>query len=96
MCFTVPPSLVKRQANQTVIEGATASLRCNATGNPTPKITWTKDGQTVATGDKLIFATNRNQSGTYWCSAENGLNPSDNASAVLDVQCKYKPWLLRE
>ena len=40
-------------------------------------------------GDQLIFETNRNQTGKYWCLAENGLNSTVNASASLDVQCKY-------
>ena len=39
-------------------------------------------------GDTLSFVTNRNQSGDYWCSADNGLNATVNASANLDVQCK--------
>ena len=42
----------------------------------------------MAKGDTLSFETNRNQSGKYWCSAENGLNSTVNASAILDVQCK--------
>lgn len=43
----------------------------------------------MATGDTLSFEAFRNQSGKYWCSAENGLNVTVNASAYLDVQCKY-------
>ena len=89
---TVPPSLTTTPTDQTVIEGTTATLHCTATGNPTPKITWTKDGITVGSGDMLSFEANRNRSGTYWCSADNGLNPSVNESAYLDVQCKYGNW----
>ena len=40
-------------------------------------------------GNTLSFETNRNHSGKYWCSAENGLSSAVNASASLDVQCKY-------
>ena len=62
---------------------------CNAAGNPVPNITWTKDGKTVGTGDTLSLETHRNQSGEYWCSAENGVGLAINASAFLDVRCKY-------
>ena len=75
--------------NQTINEADTATFHCNATGNPTPKITWLKDGKTVATGDTLSFEANRTHSGKYVCSAENGLEKAISASAYLDVRCKY-------
>lgn len=65
------------------------SFRCKATGNPTPMISWIKDGKTVAEGDTLSFKTNKTQSGEYWCTAANGMKATVNASANLDVQCKY-------
>ena len=65
-----------------------AIFHCTATGNPTPKITWTKDGRTVGEGDTLSIKTNRNHAGIYLCSAENGLNSTVSTSANLDVQCK--------
>lgn len=87
--FAVSPTFITRPFNKTVIEGAVVTLLCEATGNPTPKITWMKDGKTVATGDTLTFETNRTHSGKYWCLAENGIKPTVNASANIDVQCKY-------
>ena len=88
---TVPPSLTIKPSDQTVIEHQEVTLHCTATGNPTPKITWSKDGKTVAQGDTMSFKANRNLSGKYLCSAENGLDVTVNvnASAYLDVQCKY-------
>ena len=82
------PSLTTTPADQTVLESATATFHCNATGNPIPKITWIKDYNTVGQGETLVFEAKRNSSGKYWCSAENGLNSTVNASASLDVQRK--------
>ena len=65
-----------------------STFTCTVTGNPAPNITWTKDGKTVGTGDTMTLETHRNQSGEYWCSAENGVGLAINASAYLDVQCK--------
>ena len=42
-------------------------------------------------GDTLSFgSTNRNDSGNYWCLAENGLGEAINTTAYLDVQCEYE------
>ena len=40
-------------------------------------------------GDTLSIESNRSHSGKYWCLAENGLNVTVNASANLDVLCKF-------
>ena len=61
-----------------------------------PKITWVKDGEAVAEGETLSFETKRNQSGKYWCLAENGFNSTANASAILDVQCKLVEYVLQQ
>lgn len=88
------PSFSNVPVNQTINEGDTATFQCTATGNPTPKITWLKDGKAVATGNTISFEANRTHSGKYWCSAENGLKTAINASAYLDVQCKYSLTIL--
>ena len=74
--------------DQTIIEGGKITLHCSASGNPTPRITWVKDGKTVATGETLEFVTDRNQSGEYWCSADNGIEANITTSVSLNVQCK--------
>ena len=74
--------------NKTVVDGDETIFHCTAVGNPVPNIKWIRDGETVAAGDTLSFEANRNHSGKYWCSVENGLGVAINASAYLDVQCK--------
>ena len=88
--FSVPPSFTTIPINQTVNEDDQTIFHCAATGNPTPRITWYKDGIIVGEGDPLGFDTKRNDSGEYWCSAENGLDVYINTSVYLDVQCKWK------
>ena len=67
-----------------------ATFHCNATGNPTPKIRWIKDGKTVGEEDALSFITKRNDSGRYWCLADNGFNATVKAIAYLNVKCELK------
>ena len=86
----VPPSFTKRPSNQTVVEGTNVTFLCTATGNPTPTVTWMKDGSSVAEGETLGFETSRNDSGKYWCLAKNGLGEAINTTVYLDVQCKFK------
>ena len=71
------------------MENEETTFDCTASGNPTPTITWIKNGKTVTQGERLGLNGHRSQTGRYWCLAENGLDVSANASAYLDVQCKY-------
>ena len=85
----VPPNFTWKPANQTVMEGTKTAFHCNASGNPTPKISWMKDGNALAEGNSLSLETNRNNSGNYWCLAKNGVGETINTTAYLDVQCKF-------
>ena len=91
ICYNLildPPSFMMKPEDQTVKESHKTIFHCNATGNPMPKITWVKGGKDVDAGDTLSFIADRNQSGKYWCLADNGLGLVIKASASLDVQCK--------
>ena len=87
--FSVSPSITIKPTDKTITEGDMVAFRCTASGNPIPEIKWIKDEKTLAEGDTLSLKTNRTQSGKYWCSAQNGVKSAVNASANLDVQCKY-------
>ena len=84
-----PPSLKTRPSKQTVLQGTNVTMSCSATGNPIPKITWFKDGKAIGSGETLSLNVQRNVTGKYWCSADNGVGEAVNASADIDVQCEY-------
>ena len=84
-----------------ITEGGELLLTCNATGNPAPSISWTKDGFLInGSGDPRISFTEQNTNlsvtnvsradvGQYRCVASNSLGNTSSNAAILDVQCKF-------
>lgn len=85
---SVRPSFLVKPSDKIVMEKETVTFHCNASGSPTPNITWVKDGLTLSTGDTLSFRAQKVLSGKYWCVVDNGLGVTLKAEADLDVQCK--------
>ncbi|XP_047103802.1 Down syndrome cell adhesion molecule-like protein Dscam2 [Schistocerca piceifrons] len=52
---TAKPQLVYKFINQTVQPGPAVSLKCIATGNPTPHITWRLDGFQLPQSDRFVI-----------------------------------------
>ena len=72
-------------------ENSNITLHCNATGNPPPNITWTKDGSNTVLyqGESFtISSISSGQAGLYVCTAWNGVGSKANASATVAVYCK--------
>ncbi|XP_027279680.1 hemicentin-2 isoform X2 [Cricetulus griseus] len=81
----VPPRIENEDLEEVikVPEGQTAQLVCNATGHPPPKITWFKDGQSLAVGDTYemspdgtflwVSQANLSSAGHYSCIAANAV-----------------------
>lgn len=74
-----PPLIMHGPANQTLVTGTIASMPCKAAGNPTPLISWYKDGSPVIQDERIdidesgvltIVDLNKNlDSGLYSCVA---------------------------
>ena len=87
----VPAAIESSSSSIVETEGSNVTLYCNATGNPTPNINWTKDGsQTVLHQGEIynMYNINRNQAGEYICSVWNRIRSKENASITVVVQCK--------
>ena len=95
MLLSVPASLTNVSADQIVREGSNMQLFCEATGKPTPNITWTRvleDGSNsvLHQGPTWDFPNiNRTDAGTYRCTAHNGFGNPVSHKVKVDVTCKY-------
>uniref|UniRef100_T1GSD3 Ig-like domain-containing protein n=1 Tax=Megaselia scalaris TaxID=36166 RepID=T1GSD3_MEGSC len=88
----VPPNIDDSVSSSDVIvrEGSNISLRCKATGSPTPTVKWKRDDNTkIAINRHINHAVNewegatldihkisRLDMGAYLCIASNGVPPS--------------------
>lgn len=85
-------------SNVTKIKGEDVTLYCNATGNPVPLISWTKDGSPITLNTRITLSKDNNflkianvnkaDRGEYRCVAENSLGNNTSYPATLEVQCK--------
>jgi len=86
-----PPSVMRYPRNGLLLadEGSNTSLRCSATGNPTPSVKWTKYGamhKVLSQGELLkISIISRADSGVYVCTADNGMGGSIRRRIKLEV-----------
>ena len=92
--FAVPPSIHRGQENRTVNESSNLELFCNATGNPSPNITWSNAANPSfkLASDEVLIVKNvsKNDSGVYQCMASNGIGRDALTSWIVTVNCKSK------
>ncbi|XP_063799961.1 basement membrane-specific heparan sulfate proteoglycan core protein-like [Pseudophryne corroboree] len=85
------PRVTVEKTDHLVLAGETATLRCSATGNPTPTITWTKlraplPWQHQVVNNTLVIPRVAQQdSGHYICNASNADGHAD-ITIALDVE----------
>ncbi|KAJ4918755.1 hypothetical protein JOQ06_022870, partial [Pogonophryne albipinna] len=86
-----PPRASVPEPLLVVVEGRTATLRCEAHGVPSPTISWSKLRSPLpwrhsVTGGSLVLpSVGRQDSGEYICSATNSLGASE-VTVTLDVE----------
>ena len=97
----MPPGIASVSNDQVACEGSLVTLSCNATGNPTPNISWTKveDNGTdsapllpAMVGKYVMSNIQRSVNGTYRCTADNGVGAPVNRTVRVKVECKSRTF----
>ena len=95
LLFSVPIRLTNVSLDQTALEGSNMILFCEATGRPTPNITWTRvlkdysNSKILHQGSAWVFLNiSRTASGTYRCTADNGFGNLVSQILRVNVTCK--------
>ena len=101
--LTDPPEFSSFSSDVVFVEGdPSVTLECIADGVPTPNITWTKvytngsDSGVLGTENQFNLATNRNNSGTYRCTAYNCLTTVKNEIPVNDGNSSAGVWIRKD
>ena len=94
--FLVPPRITVPPVRTSRVDaGQNLTLLCNASGDPRPNITWTREGATQAnqlvnaTGYRLYLVNVQKEDvGSYRCTAKNEYGTASSL-ALVNVRCKY-------
>lgn len=95
------PEVAVESISQTVVEGEKVEFHCNASGIPTPSITWERLGSDLPNGalDRngllVIPSAGPEDAGEYICKAINS-EGQDKAKAQLEVVGKEMEQNLKE
>ncbi|KAI6215854.1 hypothetical protein M3Y94_00434000 [Aphelenchoides besseyi] len=89
----VPPTITKRPVDVIAKETDDVEFECSATGQPTPRVIWTKNGEVITPSEYFVIAEDRlkiyglirDDQGIYECSVNEGVHESAHAFAQLVV-----------
>lgn len=95
----IPPQIYSEPADGNVVvkKGSSVAIRCSATGNPRPHVSWSKvhEVEVLGQGEVMELAqVTRHHEGVYQCSASNGVG--DRAEAQIHLKVLYKPEVVAE
>ena len=83
------PSTIQPLQNKTIAEGGNLNLSCNASGSPSPVVSWVR----ISTGQRFdvsvlqLININVSEARDYRCEASNECGNASEAQNI-DVQCK--------
>jgi len=92
-----PPVILDNSTRSVVVqEGQEAELLCDAAGSPPPQVSWRREnnailptGGIVYRGNKLkIHSIKKEDRGTYYCVADNGVGKAARRNVAVDVEFK--------
>ena len=98
MYITDRPQITVHPSAVTKPEGSRIILSCNATGNPEPTISWTKDGFSYNNSrtsfskyykELTIINVTKRDSGKYECVATNGVGGDTSNATLVDIPSKF-------
>jgi len=95
----LPPRVVSEPADGRVVvkKGSSVTIKCLTSGNPRPRVTWSKVNQAdvVGEGESLeLREVSRHNEGIYQCSAGNGVG--ERAVSQIHLRVLYKPEVSAE
>ena len=93
----VPPRIhyISSNGMVEVKKGTSVRLECKASGNPVPKITWSRRNNLLPGGEQTTITpvltldrVDRHQAGVYLCTASNGVGEDVTQQINLHVLCE--------
>ncbi|XP_037822181.1 LOW QUALITY PROTEIN: lachesin [Lucilia sericata] len=90
------PPVISDNSTQSLVasEGSEVQMECYASGYPTPSITWRRENNAILPTDSATYVGNilkiksvkKEDRGTYYCVADNGVSVGDRRNINLEVE----------